>query len=66
MSGELGDPTVSRAVAETNFHISRVSAGLIRILDLVAVRSRTVLGEGRRKSGHPLRTAKTHGSELGP
>jgi glycosyltransferase involved in cell wall biosynthesis len=66
MSGELDDPNVSRAVAEANFHISRVTDGLIRILEVVAVRSRTVLGEGRRKSGHPFRTAKTHGSELGP
>ena len=66
LSGELGDPTVSRAVAEANFHISRVTDGLIRILELVAVRSRTALGEGRRKSRHPFRTTKTHGSELRP
>ena len=64
VSGELGDPTVSRAVAEANFHIARVTDGLIRILELVAMRSRTVLGEGRKKSRHPFRPAEKHGSEL--
>lgn len=64
MSGQFGDPTFSRAVAEANFHIARVTEGLIRILELVAGRSRTVLGEGFGEPRHPFRPGETHGSEL--
>jgi len=50
MSGQLGDPAISRAVAEANFHIDHVTERLIRIFDRVAVQSSTGFGEGGRKS----------------
>jgi glycosyltransferase involved in cell wall biosynthesis len=65
-SGELGDPMVSRVVAEANFHIARVTDSLIRILQLVAGRGRTELGEDPRKSRHLFRPAETHPPELRP
>ena len=66
MSGKLGDPNISRAVAETNFHIARVTDSLIRICELVVARNRTVFGEGRRKTGHCVRPAETNRPELRP
>jgi len=39
--GKWGDPAISRAVAEANFHIDRVTAELIRILELVQARNQT-------------------------
>jgi glycosyltransferase involved in cell wall biosynthesis len=36
MSGEFGDPAVSRAVAEANFQIDRITGELVRIFELVA------------------------------
>jgi glycosyltransferase involved in cell wall biosynthesis len=49
-TGEWGDPTVSRATAEANFHIDRVTDELIRILEVVLARHRTPVGEADRKS----------------
>jgi glycosyltransferase involved in cell wall biosynthesis len=57
-SGEWGDPAVSRAVAEANFHIDRVTGELIRILELVLERKQTAVGEVVRKSPHPVRPAE--------
>ncbi|MGA7125164.1 MAG: glycosyltransferase, partial [Chthoniobacterales bacterium] len=36
MTGNLGEPAASRFVAEQNFHIDRVTDGLIRILEATA------------------------------
>jgi glycosyltransferase involved in cell wall biosynthesis len=33
VSGELGEPAISRSVAEQHFHIDRVTTSLIRILE---------------------------------
>jgi glycosyltransferase involved in cell wall biosynthesis len=57
-SGQWGDPAVSRAVAEANFHIDRVTGELIRILELVLARNQTAVGEGDRKSQHLVRPAE--------
>jgi glycosyltransferase involved in cell wall biosynthesis len=57
-SGEWGDPAVSRAVAEANFHIDRVTDELIRILELVLARKQTAVGEVVRKSPHLVRPAE--------
>jgi glycosyltransferase involved in cell wall biosynthesis len=65
-SGEWGDPAVSRAVAEANFHIDRVTGELIRILELVLARNQTAVGESDRKSQHLVRPAEqstTNGRE---
>jgi glycosyltransferase involved in cell wall biosynthesis len=57
-SGELGDVAVSRAVAEANFHIDRVTGELIRIFERVLEQNQTAAGRGDRRSRHMVRPAE--------
>jgi glycosyltransferase involved in cell wall biosynthesis len=64
MSGQMGDPSVSRAAAEANFHVVTVTDELMRVLEQVAGQSRTVLGEDRKKTRPLFRPGETHRSAL--
>jgi glycosyltransferase involved in cell wall biosynthesis len=44
MSGNLGEPAASRSVAEKNFHIDRVTDGLISLLETIAAAAHSVRG----------------------